>query len=206
MTRSDVTICRLANAEDLPLVADIHIKAFPGFFLTTLGASFLRVMYKAFLLDARGIFVVGELVSEVNGFAVGSLKSNTKDRHLAMRLLPQFVWELIPSVLQNPSRVLKRVLSQFFAEGGAPSVPHGSAVLRSIGVSPEMRGHGVASQLIKAFELRAIEMGAVSVALTTDVLDNERAIQFYRKHGYEITHEFKQDKYRSMFFMLKDLK
>jgi dTDP-4-amino-4,6-dideoxygalactose transaminase len=49
-------------------------------------------------------------------------------------------------------------------------------------------------------------MGAASVALTTDVLDNERAIRFYKKHGYEVAQEFKQDKRRAMFVMLKDLR
>jgi ribosomal protein S18 acetylase RimI-like enzyme len=198
--------CRDANLGDLSAVTEVHMKAFPGFFLTTLGASFVRTMYQAFLLNSNGIFVVAEVDARVCGFAVGALKSSNKDSKLAMRLLPQFVWAVIPAVLQNPFRVLTRIASQFFEQNGAHTLPSGAAVLRSIGILPELKGQGAASLLLLAFEQRAMQMGATSLALTTDVLDNERAIQFYCKHGYQIAQEFKQDKHRAMFLMLKELR
>jgi ribosomal protein S18 acetylase RimI-like enzyme len=63
----------------------------------------------------------------------------------------------------------------------------------------------MAADLLKAFEQSAQASGATYVALTTDVLDNARAINFYRKHGYQIAQEFQQDKRRSMLLMLKEL-
>ena len=206
MDRVNLKACRDANLGDLSAVTDVHMKAFPEFFLTTLGASFVRTMYKAFLLNSNGIFVVTEADAGVCGFAVGALNSSNKDSKLAMRLLPQFVWAIIPAVLQDPFRVLTRIVRQFFEKNGVPDLPHGAVVLRSIGVFPEFKGLGVASLLLSAFERSALQMGATSLALTTDVLDNERAIQFYRKHGYQITQEFKQDKHRAMFLMLKELR
>jgi len=202
----NLNTCRDANLADIPAVAAVHMKAFPGFFLTTLGASFVKTMYKAFLLNTNGVFVVCESDKSVCGFAVGALASSNKDRKLAMKLLPQFLWSVIPAVLQNPFRVLTRIVRQFMAQDGSPSVPKGAAVLRSIGVLPELKGGGAASLLLQEFEQRALQMGATSLALTTDVLDNERAIQFYSKHGYQIVQEFKQDKHRAMFLMLKELR
>ncbi len=204
--RDGAVTCRIATERDLSSVTVIHMEAFPGFFLTTLGASFVRTMYKAFWLNPKGIFVVSDASGGVDGFAVGAMPSDRKDRHLAMQLLPQFAWAVIPALMRHPLSVFRRVVSQFFEKGGAPSLPDGAAMLRSIGVAPALRGGGVASQLLDAFERRAFELGAKSVFLTTDVLDNERAIQFYRKHGYEIAHEFKQDKRRAMFLMLKELR
>lgn len=206
MSPVSLNICRDADLDDLPAVTDVHMKAFPGFFLTTLGTSFVQTMYRAFLLNVNGIFVVNETDTGVCGFAVGVMESSNKDRKLAMKLLPQFVWAVIPAVLQNPYRVFTRIMSQFLNHDGAPDVPSGAAVLRSIGVLPELKGQGVASVLLRAFEERALRMGATSLALTTDVLDNQRAIQFYRKHGYQIAQEFKQGKRRAMFLMLKELR
>ena len=202
----DIKNYRDANICDLDVVTDVHMTAFPGFFLTTLGAAFVRTMYKAFLLNPGGIFVVNEASDGVAGFAVGALKASNKDKQLAIRLLPQFIWAVIPAIILSPVRVLMRILAQFFAQGGDElNVPEGAAVLRSIGVRPEIKGRGVAGGLLNAFEQRATQMGATSVALTTDVLDNERAIKFYRKHGYEVLQKFTQGKQRPMFLMLKEL-
>lgn len=206
MSSIGLNTCRDANREDISAVTDVHIKAFPGFFLTTLGVSFVQTMYKAFLMNPHGIFIVNEADMRICGFAVGMLEASNKDRKLAINLLPQFVWAIIPAFFQNPFRVFRRILSQLLSQDGAPSVPKGAAVLRSIGVLPECQGLGAAALLLSEFEQRALQMGATSLALTTDVLDNERAIQFYRKHGYQIAQEFKQNKHRAMFLMLKELR
>ncbi len=199
-------LCRDATLDDLVAVTELHMAAFPEFFLSSLGPAFVHTMYRAFLRNSSGIFVVAEIEGRVSGFAVGALQSTGKDRHLALRMLPQFVWALAPAVARHPMRVLRRVLSQFFSDGGVPAMPDAGAALRSIGVSPAMQGGGVAGHLLAAFEQRAQARGASAVTLTTDVLDNERAIQFYKKHGYAVAQEFLQDKRRRMFVMLKDLK
>ena len=199
-------LCREVTLNDLLAVTNLHMAAFPEFFLSTLGPAFVQTMYQAFLLNTSGIFVVAEVEGRVSGFAVGVLQSTGKDLHLALRLLPQFVWALAPALARNPIRVLRRVLSHFSSDGGVPAMSDPGATLRSIGVAPSMRGLGVAGNLLAAFEQRAQARGAASVTLTTDVLDNERAIQFYKKHGYEVAQEFLQDKRRRMFVMLKDLK
>lgn len=162
-------------------------------------------MYRAFLENRYGIFIVNENNQRLDGFAVGTLKSAGKDRSLAIRYLLQFFLAIIPAAIYNPKLVLKRIFSQFFSTRDEPAVPEGAAVLRSIGVLPDVRGKGIAEQLLIEFEEQAKNKGAEIVALTTDALDNERAIRFYRKHGYHISQEFKQDKHRKMFLMLKSI-
>lgn len=199
---------RDATRNDLFSVTRLHISAFPGFFLTSLGAPFVRTMYKAFLLNRNGIFLVNGQQDALNGFAVGTYAGADKatDRRLALKLLPEFIWTLLPAVLRNPVVVFRRVVGQFLANDVAPSIPQGAAVLRSIGVAATHRGQGTAGALLRAFEQRAYDKGAACVALTTDVFDNERAINFYRKHGYRIEQEFKQDNRRAMILMLKELR
>lgn len=203
--KSHVISCRPACVEDVKQVTKVHLAAFPGFFLTTLGPAFLRTMYKAFLLNKGGVFVVDDRDGHIQGFAVGVLKSAGKDRNLAVRFLPQLILSLIPAVVRNPVKVVKRITSQLFTTSERANIPKNAVILRSIGIQPSMQGGGAAGRLLQEFELRANEKGATSVALTTDALDNERAIRFYSKNGYKISQEFRQDGQRPMYLMTKEL-
>ncbi|HEX5804306.1 MAG TPA: GNAT family N-acetyltransferase [Azospira sp.] len=64
--------------------------------------------------------------------------------------------------------------------------PHGEpgvAWLNYLGVLPAWRGHGIASALLQLGERHGSAGGFASLAL--DVLrDNQRALRFYRRHGY----------------------
>ncbi|MGB2938127.1 MAG: GNAT family N-acetyltransferase, partial [Phycisphaerae bacterium] len=55
----------------------------------------------------------------------------------------------------------------------------------SIAVAPEMRGSGVAMELIRCFERDVAEKGLSRVSLTV-FADNERAICFYEKAGWVV--------------------
>ena len=197
--------CRTAANEDLNRVVEIHAAAFPGFFLTLLGPSFLRLMYQSFLQNKKGIFVVAGSNEVIYGFAVGVMDSAGKDWRLALKWMPQFLFALIIPVMRNPIRVLKRLFTQVFSKNEPYKVPEKSAILRSIGTLPGNQGSGLAGILIKNFETAARQNSADYVALTTDAVDNERAIGFYKKHGYVVGQIFKQDSTRSMLMFTKKL-
>jgi hypothetical protein len=65
---------RRATINDVSIVAQIHTLAFPGFFLTSLGNSFLKELYSGFVNQPGGIFVVAEDKDEgkIIGFAAGT--------------------------------------------------------------------------------------------------------------------------------------
>jgi ribosomal protein S18 acetylase RimI-like enzyme len=198
--------CRPATLPDIPVVAQIHLSAFPGFFLSQLGNRFLCVMYKAFLLNPSGVFVVYNTDNQsLAGFAVGSLAQSGTDRIIALRFLPSFLWAVMPALLRRPGVVLGRLAARFFETGATPSIPADAMVLRSIGVVPAARGRAVASSLIAAFEALAAEHGARHVFLTTDEENNDRAQRFYQRHGYVMSSRFRQDGKRWMWLMSKTI-
>ncbi len=206
MSKVHKTTVRQATIQDLPKIAKIHSEAFPGFFLTTLGIRFLAVMYKAFLMNPSSIFVVHESESgDLNGFAVGAMQSENKDRKMAMKMLPQFIWAVLPALFSHPIVVFKRLTARFFQTGEAPFIPSDAAVLRSIGVQPVARGGGLASSLLVAFEEVSKNRGAKQVYLTTDADNNERAQRFYEKNGYIFVEAYRQDSDRQMWSMSKVL-
>lgn len=198
--------CRHAVEDDIDAVVRIHIAAFDGFFLSQLGYRFLYVMYQAFLKSPRSLFVVFETASgQLAGFAVGALQGQ-KDRWLAVRFLPQFLWAVVPAVLRHPAPVVKRLWARFFDAGESLQVPPGAAILRSIGVLPSLRGTGSAASLLKTFEALALSKGAKQVFLTTDEVNNESAQRFYERGGYALVARFKQGEEREMWLMSKNLK
>jgi ribosomal protein S18 acetylase RimI-like enzyme len=197
--------CRLAGEGDIDAVARIHVAAFDGFFLSQLGYSFLCVMYRAFLKSPSSLFVVFETApGQLAGFAVGALQGQ-KDRWLAVRFLPQFLWAVVPAVLRHPVPVMMRLWARFFDAGESLQVPPGAAVLRSICVLPTLQGAGAATSLLQAFEGLALSKGARQVFLTTDEVNNERAQRFYERGGYGLVARFQQDRERGMWLMSKNL-
>ena len=69
--------------------------------------------------------------------------------------------------------------------------PHGfagSPYVACIGVGPEARGQSVGSQLMAFAEQRYRDRGHLFLLVSSF---NERAQQFYRRHGYEFTGELK---------------
>lgn len=198
--------CREATIEDIDQVACIHIAAFPDFFLTQLGSRFLCLMYRAFLLSPVSVFVVCQRADgHLCGFAVGALQSGPRDRRLALQFLPKFIWAIIPALLRRPLWIIQRIWARFFETGGAPVVSSQAVMLRSIGVSPEAQGGGVAAALLSSFERLGLSLGSTEIALTTDVDNNERAQGFYRKQGYEVQAQFCQDGDRQMYLMTKNI-
>ena len=199
--------CRQALISDVPNVARIHLEAFEGFFLSELGYKFLCVMYRAFLVNPSGVFVVHESRDgQVTGFAVGALSSGLKDRWLALRFMPQFLWAALPAIFRRPRTIVTRLGARFFGTGASFHVPNDAALLRSIGVLTSERGGGAAGGLLGSFELMALRQGATHVYLTTDQVNNERAQNFYKRHGYSVAECFQQDGQRPMWLMSKLLK
>lgn len=199
--------CRQALISDVATVARVHLEAFEGFFLSELGYRFLCVMYRAFLVNPAGVFVVHESKDgQVTGFAVGALSSGPKDRWLAWRFMPHFLWAVLPAIFRHPRTIVTRLGARFFDTGSSFNVPDDAAMLRSIGVLTSERGGGAAAGLLVAFEQMALRQGATHVYLTTDQDNNERAQKFYKRHGYSFAECFQQDGQRPMLLMSKLLR
>ena len=70
MTNNEITIKELKNPTKLQLdrISKLHILAFPGFFLTQLGYSFLKTLYTGYFEDEESGIIVAEKEEEIIGF------------------------------------------------------------------------------------------------------------------------------------------
>ncbi len=163
-------------------VADLHVRAFPRFFLTSLGARFLTRFYEAVLGSDEGIgvgrFVDGRLVA----FAVGAERAAGFYTDLARRNAVRLGLAAVAPLARRPAAALR--LARSFGLQAPPDEAEDGPVLLSIARDPGPAGRGSGGVVLAAFEAAVAARGGTTVALATDADDNDDVIAFYRGHGY----------------------
>jgi ribosomal protein S18 acetylase RimI-like enzyme len=187
---------RPARHTDVGSVVSVHLEAFQGFFLSFLGAAFLRELYQAILADPSGMGYVCEQSQQIVGFVFGT----DQPAGFYRRLLRQRWWRFgvasVAPVLRRPS-VMPRILRAFHMPQQASSEP-GVGTLMSIAVSPGIQANGVGQALVHAFLQEAARRNLKKINLTTDRIGNDPANHFYQKQGFILDHCFVTPEGRQM--------
>ena len=191
---------RKAEKNDLTNIVELHIKRFSSFFLTSLGRSFLKVFYHAFL-NNPGILLVLEDEGQIRGFAAGSRDNRGFFKKLLKNNLLGFLISGARILVTNPL-ALKRIAVN---AGKAKKNNLIFAELLSIATLENKNGYG--KILLNEFEKEVARKNYdnLPVSLTTDYANNDKAVQFYRDCGYEIHEVFESYQHRRMYRFLKYL-
>ncbi|WP_194291457.1 GNAT family N-acetyltransferase [Cumulibacter manganitolerans] len=187
---------RPLQSEDVKRCAELHLQAFPDFFLSQLGPRFLREFYRGFLDDPDAVTVVAETAGgDVTGVVVGTLEPRGFFSRLLKRRFVGFAAATALAVLRRPSR-LPRLVRGLVYRGQVP-LDVGGALLSSICVDPRAQSRGTGTELITRFEaiVRSCEMGAY---LVTDHVDNDSANAFYLRSGWKLAGEYDTTEGRRM--------
>lgn len=184
---------------------EIHLNAFKGFFLASLGRQFLLFFYKTCLKFEDNTIGVGAFKNEkLIGFAIGSLNSTRYYSKLIRRHKLKYFLLGIKLFFTKPIALFRILRNLNKANPENKMVPTNSELL-SIGVLKDYRGLGVGKILIDFYENQAFTKGANFVSLTTDKLNNDKVKQFYYSQGYEVFNEFTAYPDRQMIRYLKKL-
>lgn len=195
-------IIRSARPSDIDAIVGVHIKAFPGFFLTMMGPGFLRELYRGFLVDSSSIILVAE-GREILGFVVGSCAPAEFFAQLRRRRGLVFLIRALPALLTYPRLVLRKLVSALVYKGDKIDDLENGALLSSIGVLPEARGHSVGKTLLAEFQNIAFSKGRSYIYLTTDALENDAVNGFYKANGFIVESDFLQSGGRRMYRYIK---
>lgn len=176
---------RTMNREDLPRVVEIHIKAFPDFFLTLLGKRVLWHYYRSVLIFPGSIALVAEDKDEsVLGFVVGF--SNPQDFYTFFKAQR---WKLLPSIffalLRRPY-LLRKVLNNADRVDRNSNSFANVTELSSIAVAPLFKKRGIGGSLLQAFVTTARKISNSPIELTTDAEHNTSTRQFYEGAGFTL--------------------
>lgn len=182
---------------DVPSLARLHRRAFPDFFLSTLGEPFLVQFYLGFLGDDTAVTVVARgPEGSVLGAAVGTLRPADFFARLLRRQWPGFVSASIRAVVSQPSAAPRLIRAIRYR--GSTGGPTTGALLSSICVEPDHRVQGLGTQLLRSWARRAGAEGASAAFLTTDAEGNATANAFYRKNGWTPSQQFITQQGRAM--------
>lgn len=170
-------------------VVQIHICAFPNFFLSFLGPRFLREFYCSFLVDSQGVgFVALSSAGQILGVIVGPVDPDGYFKRLLKRRWWKFCIASIAAVVQRPS-CMPRLFQAVFYRGESPTGVQ-RALLSSIAVDPNVQSVGVGKKLVDHWLEEVRRRGATGCYLTTDAKGNEKVNQFYRSLHWRIDSDY----------------
>ena len=189
-------IVREAIPGDCYTIAELHLKSFNDFFLSSLGKRFLETFYKACINNPDAIAVVCTTEEGVTaGFALISLKSKGFYRNILVNNFFAFSMEASRLIFSRPRALLRLALN--LSKSG--SDVGDAAELLSIASLPEYSGKGVGKLLIETIENKLKDHQCKAITLTTDYNYNDNVIGFYRSRGFEIDSDFVTYPMRRMY-------
>jgi ribosomal protein S18 acetylase RimI-like enzyme len=177
------TVRDLATA-DVGDAARLHRRAFPNFFLSSLGEPFLVQLYRGFLADPSAVALTAyDESDQLTGLAVGTIQPSGFFRRLLARRWPAFAVAGVRAVVRHPGAA-PRLIAAIRYRGGNGVATGDGALLSSICVDPACQGSGTGGRLLRAWMAEARRRGAPCAFLTTDAEHNDTVNGFYRSHGW----------------------
>lgn len=197
-------IIRKATINDVDTIVEFHLNAFEGFFLTSLGAEFLRFYYSCFVRSNETVTMIAEENGVIYGFSASSKFCKGFNSRLIKSNLIAFGLLSFKLLLIKPISLL-RLVKNLSKKGENVIDNEDYAELYSIGVCKSAQGKGVGKMLLLKSEQVMKEEGVTRVSLTTDFDNNEQAVGFYHSMGYETLYEFVTYPNRKMYRLIKIL-
>lgn len=196
---------RALSLNDVESVVQIHLNTFEGFFLTNLGKRFLNLYYRSCIKNENLTIGVGFYLenNELIGFAIGSRQSKGYYKMIIKTNILAFFMEAILILVTNPIALIRLLKNLEKVKNEEDNGNY--CELLSIGVQKQFEGNGYGKSLLERFEQVAYYKGVQKITLTTDLINNDRALQFYKKMGYEIFYKFKTYPRREMIKLQKKL-
>lgn len=195
---------RKATLYDVNAIVEIHINAFKGFFLTSLGRDFLKFYYTCFVKNGETVTMVAEENKIIYGFSAATKKCKGFNGRLIKANFFLFGLLTFKMLFRSPKSLL-RLIRNLSKKGDGVIDKEDYAELYSIGVSRNAQGMGVGKKILIETEKNLKVMGVKRISLTTDYFNNEQAVGFYHSLGYKLLYEFVTYPNRKMYRLIKNL-
>lgn len=195
---------RKARETDIDIIVDIHFAAFPHFFLSQLGSKFLALYYNSVRKHKEGILLVCEKDGEIIGLCAGTLLSSGFNTKLIKSNLFRYGVESLKLLFTNPKSLI-HLIKNMKKENSSIGDDGTYAELLSIAVNPNVQRSGAGKAMLLTLDEEVKKSGGKRLSLTTDYVDNERAIGFYKSLGFVPWYDFVTYPNRRMYRLIKNL-
>lgn len=198
---------RVARRSDVDAVVAVHGAAFTGFFLTSLGPRFLKLLYEGYVEHESAVLLVAGSDDADSGDVVGFVAGTTRPEAFFASLRAarglRMTRAALPALLRRPWIVGERLWAAARYSGEKPAAIGNAALLSSLAVRPGAAGRGIGQKLVEAFCREAALKGASTVYLTTDSSGNDPANAFYGRCGFRRVAELARPRGRIMNVYLR---
>ena len=168
------------SSSDYKQIASIHLSCIDQGFLSSLGHSFLTLLYECIDLDQNSILIIEKKNDNILGFVAGG--KSMKTIYLQMFLqFPRLCLALFPSLI-NPVKLLKIFELVCFGKSKQLGTSMPQAELLSIAVIDAQRGKGLAQKLYNSLAQKFTMQGESAFCIVVGNSLN-RAHGFYTKMG-----------------------
>lgn len=194
--------CRVSELDDLPRLAECHMRAFPRSLSTVQGKAFVQKMLEWYIASPRGVMFHVEKDDRVVGYC-GGIKIGEPGLPGAVTSISQHsFWAFVCAYVKKPWLLfhpenLKRwryiarnllIRIGFTRAEASVSTLQKEAFKSSwglvvIGVTPDSQGKGFGGEMLREFEEQARADGVERVQLSVKV-SNEKALRSYRRNGW----------------------
>lgn len=185
-------------------VVEVHLSAFPNFFLSTLGTGFLKSYYCCFAKHVNGNLIIAIHNGKVVAFAAATSVCRGFNTSLLKQNMLVFGWCFIKLLFTKPMAIV-RLAKNLTKTSEKVKDDEDYAELYSIGTIAIVQGKGIGTQLIKRLEKQLKEQGVKKISLTTDYINNEATLNFYQKNGFSVLYEFVTYPNRKMYRLIKTI-
>lgn len=193
-----ITIRKMSESEQKSIrkLSQLHVRAFPDFFLTQLGVGFLDALYKGYLSDERSGIIVAESNGRLAGFIAYSYDYPNFYKGLMKHHLLKFALCSMGAAIRHPS-FIKRLLGAF-KKSDSVVKSEKYVELASICVDPRLGKKGIGSKLIDHLKGMVDFNKYAYINLETDAVNNDDVNRFYVKNGFELARSYFSSEGRKM--------
>ena len=196
-------IIKVISEELIDEVVKVHNSAFKGFFLTELGPGFLKLYYRSVAEAKDGILIGAYQDDRLIGFCAACTECACFNTRLVKRNIIKFGLIGLKLLCTRPQALIR--LSKNLTKSGSVADNGLYAELMSIAVDNEVQNSGAGKALINSLEETLKQRHVTKLSLTTDKLDNENTLAFYKKRGFRPMYVFTAYPDRIMYRLIKDI-
>lgn len=147
-------------------VVDVHLSAFPNFFLSTLGTGFLRTYYRCFVEHKNGNLIVATMDDKVVAFAAATSECRGFNTSLLKKNLFAFGCRFLVLLFTKPMAIV-HLANNMTKTSEEVEDNEDYAELYSIGTIAVVQGKGIGTKLMERLEVRLKKQGVEKASLST---------------------------------------
>jgi ribosomal protein S18 acetylase RimI-like enzyme len=169
-------------------IARLHMRAFPKFFLTQLGYSFLETLYVGYIEDKDSGIIIAEKEGDIVGFIAYSNDYPKFYQGLMKRHMVKFIICSMAAAIKHPS-FIKRLLGAL-RKSDEVKREEKYVELASICVDPQIESNGIGTLLIDYLKSIVDYAKYEYINLETDAVGNDAVNKFYMKNGFILERQY----------------